>query len=363
MFNGRWIAILLAVLSPAIAVGGLSGTASASPRFDPAAGSATQKVTINGASVVMKVTKAGTTAKRTFMGSVGDVICVVITDPKMSDDGYDTVVLRGPDGVIDSNQSYGNGNPNGIGPVELTQKGTFSVDFKLDKKATGTGTLWVSAPVSVGTTSVNGSSESMDVTRVGQGVERTFKGTVGEEVTEVVTGTSNSDDGYDNISLLGPSGAVIDTNEAYGSGNPNGIGPDELTQNGTYTVLYQVDNTATGTATLWVSAPVSIGTVSVNGSSESMDVTRVGQGVERTFNGTSGETITATVSDIVNSDDGYDYVTLLGPTGSVIDTNVAYGNGNANSLGPEKLPSTGTYTVLYQVDNTATGTGKLAVST
>jgi hypothetical protein len=252
MFGRRWIPMLLALLSSVVAALGLASAALASPRLSPH-DSTTQTVTVNGASEKIKVTSAGTTAKRTFKGKVGEVICVVITDPKMSDNGDDTVTLRGPDGIVDSNEVSGNGYPNGIGPDELTQNGTYTVDFQLDKKATGSGTLWVSAPVSVGTTSVNGAVASMHVTRVGQGVERTFKGTAGQHVTSTVNAIVNTDNGNDWLSLIGPSGAVIDSNEVSGNGYPNTIGPDTLPLTGTYTVLYQLDNTATGTGRLTVS--------------------------------------------------------------------------------------------------------------
>jgi hypothetical protein len=252
MFGRRCITMLLALLLPAIASLGLTGAASASPRYGSADASTTSTVTVNGPSAKMTVKSAGATARRTFTGKVGEVICVVITDPNMSDNGNDTLTLRGPDGVVDSNEAPGNGYPNGIGPDELTQNGTYTVLYQLDNTATGTARLWVSAPVSVGTIVVNGSSASMNVTRVGQEVERTFKGTAGQHVTSTVSDIVNTDNGNDWITLIGPSGAVVDSNEASGNGYPNTIGPDKLPSTGTYTVLYRVDNTATGTGRLTV---------------------------------------------------------------------------------------------------------------
>jgi hypothetical protein len=67
------------------------------------------------------------------------------------------------------------------------------------------------------------------------------------------------------------------------------------------------------------------------------------------------------VSGITNSDDGDDWIYLIGPNG-VIDSNENVGNGNPVSLAPHKLPATTTYTILYEVDNTATGVGKLTVT-
>jgi hypothetical protein len=187
--------MLLALLAAVAAVVGLTGISAAASSPSPT--TAATAVKVNGPSVKLKVTNPNTTAKATFTGQVGESITAAITDPHMSDDGDDTITLRGPDGVIDSNENVGNGNPVGIGPDTLSQKATYTITFALDKGATGSGTLWVSTPVSIGTVAVNKSSESMNVTRVGQGVERSFTGTTGEQVTEAVTGISNSDDGDD----------------------------------------------------------------------------------------------------------------------------------------------------------------------
>ena len=43
-------------------------------------------------------------------------------------------------------------------------------------------------------------------------------------------------------------------------------------------------------------------------------------------------------------------------------SNTACGNGNPVAVGPVTLTSTGTYTVLFEVDTTATGFGKLKVT-
>jgi hypothetical protein len=120
-------------------------------------------------------------------------------------------------------------------------------------------------------------------------------------------------------------------------------------------------NTATGTATLWVSAPKVLGPVTVNGASVPMNVRRVGQEVERTFAGKAGERVTAAVTKLVTSDgSGCATVTLLGPAGTV---DGAFGC-NSVGVGPDTLTRRGTYTVRLTLEsNTATGTARLNVST
>jgi hypothetical protein len=202
----------------------------------------------------------------------------------------------------------------------------------------------------------------MDVTRVGQGVERIFTGKVGEQVSEVVTKTDNSDNGSDSLTLLDPEGDIVDSSSSGGDGIPVGVGPDTLTHNGKYTVLYQVDNVATGTGILWVSKPVSLGKVKVNGPTAQVDVTRVGQAVERTFTGTPGEKIRADVTGISNSDNGSDSLTLFAPNGDTVDSCSSGGDGVPCKFGTDTLSQKGTYVFFYELDNTATGTGKLAVT-
>jgi hypothetical protein len=312
----------------------------------------------------MTVSTKGATVKKTFRGSVGQQASEVLTDPVTSDQGCETLTLLNPSGApVDDNSGCGNGNPVGVGPDTLTVRGVYTVELQLDAKATGHGKLWVSAQTSLGSASENAAAEPMNVTRVGQGVERSFTGRAGQLASEVVTGVTTSDQGCETLTLLSPDGNTVDDNSGCGNGNPVGVGPDKLTVTGKYTVELQIDTVATGTSKLWVSIPVSRGTVTVNGPAASVNVTRVGQGTERTFHGSKGQRITSAVNDIATSDQGCETLTILGPAGNTVDDNSACGNGNPVTVGPDRLSATGTYTALYQLDTTATGTGKLKITT
>jgi hypothetical protein len=330
----------------------------------PAPAASCCSVTVNGPAVTMTASKKGATVKKTFRGSVGQQVSEVLTSPVTSDQGCETLTLLNPSGApVDDNSACGNGNAVGVGPDTLTVPGVYTVELQLDPKATGHGKLWVSATVSLGSAGENKAAEPMNVTRVGQGVERSFTGQAGQLATEVVTGVTTSDQGCETLTLLSPNGNTVDSNSACGNGNPVGVGPDKLTVKGKYTVLLQIDTIATGTSKLWVSIPVSRGTVTVNGPAGSVNVTRVGQGVERTFHGSAGQRVTSVVNGIATSDQGCETLTILGPSGNTVDDNSACGDGNPVTAGPDRLGKTGTYTALYQVDNTATGTGKLKITT
>ena len=323
-------------------------------------GAAATTVKVNGPSVSMKVSRPGASASRTFAGKAKQRVTVALTK-LVTSDGSDggTLTLLAPNGTtVDSSSGYGSV---GVGPDALTVTGIYTVRLTLrDNTATGTATLWVSAPKVLGSVKVNGSSASMNVSRVGQEVERTFAGKAKQRVTVALTKlvTSDGSDGG-TLTLLAPNGTTVDSSSGYGS---VGVGPDALTVTGIYTVRLTLrDNTATGTATLWVSAPKVLGSVKVNGSSASMNVSRVGQEVERTFAGKAKQRVTVALTKLVTSD-GSDggTLTLLAPNGTTVDSSSGYGS---VGVGPDALTVTGIYTVRLTLhDNTATGTATLWVS-
>ncbi len=102
----------------------------------------------------------------------------------------------------------------------------------------------------------------------------------------------------------------------------------------------------------------------MNGPSKPMNVTRVGQGVRRTFTGKEGQRIAVVITNPVSSDSGCQTLTLTGPNGVPAGNSpqVQCGNGTAVAVSAI-LPSTGTYTALFEVDPVATGHGSLRVST
>ena len=346
----------------AVAVAGLLALPVQAAQAAPLSTTPTMKV--NGTPATIRVTRPGASVKETFRGSIGERVAEVLTNVVTSDDGCETVTLYNPShGQVDSGSSCGNGNDVGVGRDVLTGGGIYTVKVTLDATATGSAKLWVSAPVNQGAIVVNKAAQVMAFKRVGQGLERSFTGSVGELASTVLTNVVTSDDGCETVYLIDPNGNTADSSSACGNGNNVGVGPYPITVPGTWTVLAELDTAATGTAKLWLSKPLSLGTVGLNQPPVPMNVTRVGQGVERTFGGRAGQNVTAVVNGINTTDDGCATVTVLTSSGTQVSSGSACGNGNPVSAGPAPLPARGNYTVLYQVDTTATGTGKLTVST
>jgi len=339
----------------------LAGMGQATVAATPAAPDAVGKITINGPSVPMKVSSPGKIAKLTFSGKAGESVSLDLTQLNVSTNCAGLQLLE-PDGAqLDSNAACGSGISFGVGPDTLPVSGTYTVKMTPNSNGTGGGVLWASAPVGIGAITVNGPSQPLTATRYGQEVWRTFTGKAGESASEVLT-ELNASTGCAGLWLLEPDGAQLDSNAACGSGISIGVGPDTLPVSGTYKMELTIGSTATGGGVLWMSAPVSAGTVTVNGPTRPLKVTRYGQDVWRTFTGKAGEKVTEVLSQL-NVTTGCAGLRLLESGGGQLDSNGACGSGISITVGPDTLPETGTYMVELTVGPTGTGGGQLKVST
>jgi hypothetical protein len=110
------------------------------------------------------------------------------------------------------------------------------------------------------TVSVNGPAVPMKVTTPGKAAACTFTGKIGQRISTVVTNlvinSGSGSSGCATLTLLNPSGGVVDTSGPYCGFSSVGLNnaPDVLTVSGTYTVRLELDQTATGSGKLKVSA-------------------------------------------------------------------------------------------------------------
>jgi len=104
------------------------------------------------------------------------------------------------------------------------------------------------------TASVNGPAVPMKVATPGKAATCTFSGKIGQRISTVITNLVINGGSCATLTLLNPSGGQVDTSGQYCGFSSIGIGPDKLTLAGTYTVRLELDQTATASATLQVSA-------------------------------------------------------------------------------------------------------------
>jgi hypothetical protein len=217
-----------------------------------AGATATAKVTVNGPAVTMAVTSPGTIAKRTFAGTVGQSISVVMTNVKTTDDSCSLLAVTGPGGSNVGSDTDCEDNHPSFGPFTVGVSGTYTVEFSVGTTSTGSGKLEVSAPVVVGKVTVNGPQVAMKVTRLGQGVERTFTGTAGQSISVVMTNVTATDDSCSLLAVTGPGDSNVGSDADCEDNHPS-VGPFTVSVTGTYTVEFSVGTTSTGSGTLQVS--------------------------------------------------------------------------------------------------------------
>jgi hypothetical protein len=316
--------------------------------------------TVNGAATQLNVIRLGEGVIRTFSGTLGERITVALNNASTSDSGCETLTLIDPTGSTVGSGNNCNSNAVGVNPVTLASSGTYEVRLEVDPAATGGGTLWISAPISAGSVTVNAAATPMNVIRLGQGVFRSFSGVSGQRITVPLNNVSSSDNGCETLALIDPSGSTVTTGS--NCGNQVAISPVTLSTTGTYQVRLEFDPTATGSGTLWLSAPISVGPATVNLGSELIDVDRLGQEVIRTFNATSGERITLAVNNVTTGNGGCKSLALIDPSGSTVGSGSNCGDANPVSVGPITVSLTGTYQVRFEVDPSVTGDGTLWIS-
>jgi len=175
---------------------------------------------------------------------------------------------------------------------------------------------------------------------VGQNAKVTFPGTQGQRVNLIVSNSTYSS--TPNVTITGPNypGTGL-------SMNP----PITLPQSGIYTIYVQTTNGSTGsvTLTLYVVPADVTGSVTINGAAFPVAITGFGTANESVTVQLTGDTICQVL------------VKLL-PPGSTIPLQATFSCGGNFNLPSQILPSTGTYTILVDPQDMATGNISVAVT-
>ncbi len=138
---------------------------------------------------------------------------------------------------------------------------------------------------------------SVTVTTVpGQNENLTFSGTLGQQIGINLTNGSYSSC---NMTLYDPTGAIATGSSC--SGATNSVAPFTLVKNGTYKMLIDPQLAASGSVTVQVtSVPPITGTITPGGLSVTVTTALAGQDAVVTFSGTTGQRVSATVTNVTN---------------------------------------------------------------
>jgi len=196
---------------------------------------------------------------------------------------------------------------------------------------------------------------SVTVTTVpGQNENLTFSGTLGQQIGINLTNGSYSSC---NMTLYDPTGAIATGSSC--SGATNSVAPFTLVKNGTYKMLIDPQLAASGSVTVQVtSVPPVTGTITPGGSSVTVTTALAGQDAVVTFSGTTGQRVSATVTNVTNPTA---FLSLVKPDGTNQVSSIALSPSYCTPcfMDTQTLATTGTYTLWVRHSGTYVGSETL----
>ena len=315
-------------------------------------------ITINGASVPLTI-RPGQNALLTLDGSVGQRVSVGMSGVTVGAGSCCSVLTVGinkPDGTtllspINSSTS-GEGSATQVLPVA----GTYSIVINPLLALSGNLTVTLSEDLSTPIT-INGPTLPLTF-RPGQNGLIAFDGVAGQRVSLGVSGVTvgaGSCCTVGNTAINKPDGTVLLSTINFTTGGGATV-TAILPVSGTYTIPVNPLQAMSGNLILTLSEDVP-GSVTINGGTLPLSLSRVGQNAYITFSGTSGTVVTVRIT---GNTIGTTVVKLLNPDGTTLTSSTS-GSGAFN-LAQKTLPVTGTYVITLDPNSILTGNITVAVT-
>lgn len=317
----------------------------------------TATITPGGPSVTVTPTTPGQNARLTFSGTAGQRVSLLLSTSTPATD----ITLVNPDGttlVGPVTMMPGDTTPDFIDATTLPQTGTYTI--LVDPRSYYTNSLTLTlydVPPDVTGTLTLGTPFTVSITTPGQNARLTFSGTAGQRVSLALSSTTIR---ITNVTVTNPDGTTLVTN-SRGTGEALAFDPPAtLPQTGTYTVLIDPRGPETGsrTVTLYDVPPDVSGTIAIGGPSVTVTITTPGQNARLTFDGTAGQLLRLTISNVTMSPGGGAWVSILNPDGTTL---VAQQSISVLVIDLPTLPQTGTYTIFLDPIEVSTGSMMLTL--
>jgi hypothetical protein len=315
-------------------------------------------ITPDGPPVTLSTTVPGQNAKATFAGTAGERVFLKVGPTCCSL----SVSIQKPDGTILVAATAIGTSGGFIDTKTLPVNGPYAISVSPTGSATGSVTLTLNdvladviAPITPG-----GAPLTLTTTTPGQNSKATFTGVGGRGIALKLDGVSLGTNGSFKVSILKPDGTNLVAALLFGASG-GFIDTKTLPVNGTYSILVNPQADAVGSVrlTLYDVPPELSGTITAGGAPVTLNLAGVYQNGRVTFAGTAGERISlrigfaptacCTVNVSINRPNGSRLVAPLG---------VSSGQGLIDGT---TLPSTGTYTIVVDPYQSATGTVTLTL--
>jgi YD repeat-containing protein len=314
----------------------------------------TDRMAVGGSDVVT-ISTAAKIGLVLFEGTRGQHVSLTATSTTIS---WATLALLRPDGTTLQTSIYA-GSDGFLDGTILPVTGTYTVLVAPAYAYTGSTTVTlVDVPADVtGSITAGGAAVTVSLPTMSQHARLTFSGTTGQRVSLTATGTTIS---WATLAVLTADGTTLQSINIA----PGGTGFLDVTTlpwTGTYTVLVAPAITYTGSTTLTLyTVPADVtGSITPGGAAVAVSITTPGQNARLTFAGTTGQRLSVTATGTTIS--GLIALAILNPDGTTLQSTTILGS--TGFLDATTLPSTGTYTVVFDPFYEAIGDTTLTLYT
>jgi large repetitive protein len=324
-------------------------------------GPVTGALTLNGTPTTQTLTVPGQNSVLTFSGTQGQNVMLSFSGVTLS--AAATLVLKTPNGSTLLTQSLSTTGLT-MSPT-LPANGTYTILITPPAAATG---AFTAALTSAATTTLTPNQGARSLTLTGTTpTTLRFSGTAGQILSLAAAETTGASSTL-TLTIVQPDGTTLASTYAAlcltcGTTLYYNVGP--LTQTGTYSLTASQSSTASDTFALTLSTPVT-GTVTV-GTPANVTLAFAGQAASESFAGTAGQYVSASIVLSSTSVGSTGTLAILAPDGTTVASGITSTcGGTCNpqgvvSAGP--LPTTGTYTFLYEQDSKEpTGSGAVTIT-
>jgi len=313
-----------------------------------------------GTPLTASTSTAGQNALYTFSGTAGQQMSMNLTSNTYTGCNAVVVSILQPSGSSVGSAGACTSGTGFMDSIKLPVSGTYTVLVNPQGTTTGGVTVLLNTFTDItGTISV-GTPLTATTTTAGQNALYTFSGTAGQQMSMNLTGNTYTGCNAVVVSILQPSGASVGSAGAC----TNGTGfMDSITLpvTGTYTALVNPQGTTTGSVTVLLNAFADVTGSITPGTPLTATTTIAGQNARYTFSGTSGQTVSASLTGNTYTGCNAVVISILKPDGSTLESS-GLCTGGSGSLNPVAIPSTGTFTVLVNPQGTTTGSVTVALT-
>jgi hypothetical protein len=312
----------------------------------------------DGSTFAIQTVNPGQNAMIHFTGATGQQISALVTNATFSGCTAFKVALVRPDGTSFGTNVSSCNTTAFLDAQTLDQDGVWNVLVDPQGMTTGTASLevydatMISKPITL-----NGAPVNADLVP-GQVAEYSFSGTNGQQVSAEVTGSTITGCPAFALSLMRPNGTTL--------GSVNGCNAEAfldsqtLDANGAWNIVIDPVGANRGSATLnGFTFTDDNGVADLTGKPVNLNFNKPGQNAEWTFTGTTGQKISAYVTNSTLA--GCDFtVSLVRPNGNVLGSPVDSCDATA-FLDTQTLDANGTWTVVVDPQKTNVGSATLQV--